>query len=86
MKQPRATSTTLAQLETALEVCCGVLMAVVAMRARAHDTESQIRDVEGQMIRAIDSLRDAMAELRLVHGEEASALAFGFVLSTAMQS
>ena len=85
-QQSRASSTTLKQLEVALEVCCDALMAVVAMSAHEHDAESQLHDVEHRITRAINSLRGAMAELRLAQSEETSALAFGFILGEATRS
>jgi hypothetical protein len=64
------------RLRTALEESCDVLVTLEAIRALGAD---EIAGAEGQMTRAIQSLRRAIIELRQAHDEQVAALALGFV-------
>ncbi len=72
--------------EGALEASCDTLIALQLIRALvagAGGVEGEIArrvTVEGEIARAIGSLRLAIAELRLARREEQSALTVGFVL------
>lgn len=67
-------------LDPALEASCEALVALQLMRTLGGD---QIQGAEGQMSRAIKSLRLAIAELRMARIQRASALAHGFVADLA---
>lgn len=71
----------LAHLESALEASCATLMALQASALGMPDSGRETGAIRAQIARAIESARDAIAELRAVHDVEASMLAFGFVLA-----
>jgi hypothetical protein len=74
---PRDIQPALDHLEAALEASCVSLVTLAAMRDQIVDP----RPVQGQITRAVESLRAAIAELRAVHDSETSPFAFGFVLA-----
>ena len=67
-------------VHTALEESCGALITLESIRARMADAGVDIRSMQGHITEAIDSLTQAIGELRLARDEQASALALGFVL------
>lgn len=76
------TLSVLSHLEAAVEASCAALVALKAMRAQPAELTCEIRDVEAGIVQTIDWLRSAISELRSLHGEQTSFLAFGFVLET----
>lgn len=62
------------RLEAALQASCEALIALELIHALARD------ELETHAVRAIESLRRAIAELRAARGEEPSALVHGFVI------
>jgi hypothetical protein len=71
----------LTHLESALEASCATLMALQATASGMPDGGRDTGPVRAQLARAIESVREAIAELRALHDDEASLLAFGFVLA-----
>lgn len=71
----------LAHLESALEASCATLMALQASALGMPDCGRETGAIRAQIARAIESAREAIAELRAVHDADASMLAFGFVLA-----
>ena len=67
-------------LENAIEASCVALVRLELIRCASGDGADEVRSAERQIRQLIDSLRSALAELRLEHGDEESALAFGFVV------
>jgi hypothetical protein len=81
MTQPRDIQPALAHLESALEASCATLIALQAGVLAMPDAGRESGGVRAQLTRAIESVRDAISELRALHDTETSMLAFGFVLS-----
>jgi hypothetical protein len=69
-----------AHLESALEASCATLIALQASAYGMPDGVPETASVRAQLGRAIESVREAIAEMRAMHHIEASTLAFGFVL------
>jgi signal transduction histidine kinase len=67
-------------LENAIESSCVALVKLELIRCASGDGADEIRSAESQIRQVIASVRSALAELRLEHGDEESALAFGFVV------
>jgi hypothetical protein len=67
-------------LENAIEASCVALVRLELIRCASGDGAGEIASAENQIRQVIDSLRSALAELRLERGDEESALAFGFVV------
>jgi hypothetical protein len=65
---------------TALEASCGALLALEATQASTPEEDVDLLDARGHVNRAIELLREAIAELRCAEGDRASALARGFVV------
>lgn len=78
----RNTQSALDHIRTALEANCAALLALETIRAEASDVTAIQREVQ----QAIESLREAIAELRASHDQEPSImLAHGFVLPAAAE-
>lgn len=78
----RNTQSALDHIRTALEANCAALLALETIRAEASDVTA----VQGEVQQAIESLREAIAELRASHDQEPSMmLAHGFVLPAAAE-
>jgi hypothetical protein len=71
----------LGHLEAALEETCATLMALESARMAGADGLITPPPIQGQIIRAIACVRNAMSELRALHDVETSMLAYGFVLA-----
>jgi hypothetical protein len=69
-------------LEGALEAVCGALAAVESKRTGPAEFDGDLDDVTEEIVRTISRLREAIAELRTLSGEQTSAVAYGFVLGT----
>ena len=67
-------------LENAIEASCVALVRLELIRCASGDAAGEIASAENQIRQVIDSLRSALAELRLERGDEENALAFGFVV------
>lgn len=67
------------RLRTALEESCAALIALESTRARMTDSSVDPSGVQ-QLGRAIESLRQAIAQLRMASATEATVLALDFVL------
>jgi len=80
MTPPRDIRPALAHLESALEASCATLVALQAGALAMPDGGRETAAVRGQLARAVESLREAISELRALHEVETSLLAFGFVL------
>ena len=80
MTQPRDIQPALAHLESALEAGCATLVALQASALNMPDGGRETGAVRAQLARAVDSVREAISELRALHDVETSMLAFGFVL------
>jgi hypothetical protein len=76
----------LVPLEEALEAVCGALAAVESKRTGPAEIDRQLDDVTAEIVRTIGRLREAIAELRALSGEQTSAVAYGFVLGTGPDS
>jgi hypothetical protein len=72
----------LERLEEALEAVCGALVAVESKRAGPAEIDRELADVTAGIVRTISRLREAIADLRTLSGEQTSAVASGFVLGT----
>jgi hypothetical protein len=70
------------RLEAALEASCAALVAVRCTQAHPTELDGNLDDVTEEIVRTISRLREAIADLRSVSGEQSSALASGFVLGT----
>lgn len=81
LKQRPDIQPALEHLEAALEATCASMVILEAIRATRHEGVPNTRLIEAQMVNAIASLRQAIAELRRLHDTETSVLAFGFVLA-----
>jgi hypothetical protein len=80
MSRPLDIRPLLEQLETALDAGCAVLVELEALRGRANTGARDDGRVQGQIRQMIRLVRKTIGELRAAHEEEASPLAFGFVL------
>jgi hypothetical protein len=80
MKQPLDFRPTPDHVRAALEASCGALIALELIRARMTDAADDVRSMQGHITEAIDSLTQAIGELRLARDDQASAVALGFVL------
>jgi hypothetical protein len=69
-------------LEDALEAVCGALAAVESKRAGSAEIDRELLDVTAEIVRTISRLREAIADLRTLSGEQTSPVAYGFVLET----
>lgn len=76
-KPPEHDAAVLEHLEHALEVSCGALVGLELIRGAQGTTH--LARVQHQVRQAIESVRAAIAGLRLAHEGEPSPLAFGFV-------
>jgi hypothetical protein len=74
------------RLEGALESSCAVLVAVECKQARPAEFDGDLHDVTEEIVQTISRLREAIADLRSVAGEQSSAVAGGFVLGTGPES
>jgi len=69
--------------QTALEASCGALITLESIYAQTAHGPIDGSTLQPQLTEAIESLRQATAELRLARDDEPSALALGFVLRSA---
>ena len=67
-------------LENAIESSCVALTRLELVRRSSGDLADEIRSAESQIRQVIESLRSALAELRLERGDDESVLALGFVV------
>jgi hypothetical protein len=67
-------------LEGVLEASCATLVALEAINGRLRELPTDARTVQRQIAEAINALREAIVELRVLHDADASGLAFGFVV------
>jgi len=79
MNDPPDPGTVSDHLDAALEASCDTLVVLQSIRALGAD---DVGGGEGQLTRAIKSLRRAIAELRKARREQPAALALGFVMDT----
>jgi hypothetical protein len=80
MHHPRDYLPALDRIEGALEASCGALVTLQSITG----TADVLRDADGMQAHvglAIESLREAIKELRLAQSNGSSALAIGFVLT-----
>jgi len=82
MPESPATPTALEHFEAALEASCETLITLQLMRALVIEPPDDMGRLEAQTNRAIKSLRRAIAELRLAHGDGPNLLPVGFVLGS----
>jgi hypothetical protein len=68
-------------IQTALEAICGALITLESICSQSARAPIPGRMLRTQLTRAIESLRQATAELRLARDEEQSVLGLGFVLA-----
>lgn len=80
MTRPFDTHPTLEWLETAIEVSCAALVALESICRRGSEAPSEMRGPQRHFIEITAALGEAVAELRALRGDQASMLAFGFVL------
>jgi hypothetical protein len=80
MTELRDTDLAAHHLEKAIESSCVALTRLELIRRSPGDRDDEIRSVESQIGELIESLRAALTELRLEHGDQESGLAFGFVV------
>jgi hypothetical protein len=80
MKHPRDSLPTLDKIEDALEATCGALITLESMHLDPADAIFDEDGLRSHVAEAVRALRHAIAELRLAHSTETSALALGFVL------
>jgi hypothetical protein len=66
-------------VEMALEVSCGVLMTLESLRRHPGGPAADLSEGQPHLQKAIESVRGAIAELRVAHSKTASPLALGFV-------
>lgn len=76
----RNTQSAVDHITTALEANCAALLALETIRAEASDVTA----IQGEVQQAIESLREAIAELRASHDQEPSIM-LGFVLPAAAE-
>ncbi|MGA2009947.1 MAG: hypothetical protein ABSH51_05340 [Solirubrobacteraceae bacterium] len=67
------------RVETALEASCGVLVTLESIHRHADESTSELLTVQAHVQQAIESLRRAIAELRLARTKSPSPMALGFV-------
>ena len=67
------------KLQAALEASCGALMTLQAIDRSAAAGAGEGHALHEHLVRAIESLRSAIAELRLAHDNQASMVGLGFV-------
>jgi hypothetical protein len=79
MKRPSLPSD---HLDAALDASCGTLITLQSILTSARPVSS----VQPQLTGAIDSLRQAIKELRLLRAQEGDWLAFDFVLADSTRS
>jgi hypothetical protein len=80
MKTPRHSPPALDHIQAALEASNGALIGLEWIAAQlAHEADDRA-SVRQQTRQAIESLRQAITELRLARGEACGALTLGFVL------
>jgi hypothetical protein len=72
----------LVRLEEALEAVCGALVALESKQTGPAALDRELDDVKAEIVRTIGRLREAIADLRALSGEQTSAVAYGFVLGT----
>jgi hypothetical protein len=65
------------QVETALEASCGLLMTLETIRNHAGDSAAEFANAQALLAQAIESLREAITEVRMARG--AGPIALGFV-------
>jgi hypothetical protein len=71
----------LGHLEAALEETCATLMALESARMAGGEAAVNAPAIQGQISKAIASVRCAISEMRALHEVETSTMAFGFVLA-----
>jgi hypothetical protein len=71
----------LGHLEAALEETCATLIALESAKLAGGEAGANASAVQGQISKAIASVRNAMSELRAMHEVETSTLAYGFVMA-----
>jgi hypothetical protein len=69
-------------VEAALDASCGALMTLQSMRMQAQDSAASALTEQVHVQHAIDSLRQAILELRMARRQVASAIALGFVIAS----
>lgn len=79
MHHPRAYFPALDRIEGALEAACGALVALQSINGAA-DGLGEVDGMQTHVGLAVESLREAIEELRMAQSDGASALAIGFVL------
>lgn len=67
-------------LHNALEASCDALMVLQSMESRDTGSDGSGYPATRHLLHAIDSLRNAIAQLRMARDENASLIALGFVL------
>jgi hypothetical protein len=80
MHHPRDYLPALDRIEGALEASCGALLALESINSGTADCLRDGDALQTHVGLAIDSLREAIEELRLAQSTGSSALAIGFVL------
>lgn len=80
MKNPGDSPPTRDHLQVALEESNGVLLGLEWIFAQLAEEPDDRVGMRRQTRQAIESLRQAIAELRLARGENGAGLALGFVL------
>jgi hypothetical protein len=80
MTNPPPAHTTVDHYEAALEASCDTLITLQLLHASAEEASTPVAEVERHISRAIRSLRHAITELRLAHGERRNMLTMGFVV------
>jgi hypothetical protein len=66
-------------LDAALEASCGALITLEAILASAARVPPDVVIIQAQALRAIDSLRAVIADLRRLRDEDLDSLLVGFV-------
>jgi hypothetical protein len=81
MTHTRDIQPALDHLEDALQASCASLITLQTISAPGRGFIQDPRVAQEQIAEAIKSLRQAITDLRALHDEKTSMLAFGFVLS-----
>jgi hypothetical protein len=80
MTHTRDIQPALDHFEDALQASCATLMTLESVNLSGRDLARDAKAMQEQIVQAIRSLREAIADLRALHDAETSGLAFGFVL------
>jgi hypothetical protein len=80
MKPPRDSPPTPDHIQAALEASNGALIGLEWIVAQLDEDAGDRASVRQQTRQAIESLRQAIVELRLARGESIGALTLGFIL------